>query len=585
MKKIYLFLIVLIFSAVGFNGCKDAFEDESVSSTSTTASEKRSVVEDDSDYIFDTDNATTIVCNTDAIEVSGSGVAVSGTVATINQAGTYIIQGALTNGQIIVDGPETELVKLVLNGVDINCSSSAPFYIKNCLRAIVMIADGTQNTLTDGTSKDDEDITSVFFSKCDLSFIAGEQATGVLTVNGNFGDAIKSKDGLIIKSGIINTNSPDDGIVGKDYLLVYDGTITVEATGDGLKGSDDGNGYIIINGGTLNITSTGSDAIQAESDVNISGGTLNLTTTGNIYATSKAFAPGNQTTSQTKTNSCKGIKAGLNISISGGTFNLATTDDAVHAGYTTTITGGTITASAGDDGIHSDYLLDIQGGNINITKSYEGLEASRIAISDGTVYIVSSDDGMNAAGSTYTDYDLTISGGLIHVYACGDGLDSNGNMTIAGGVTVVSQSGGGNSALDHGDSNAKFVISGGVICAMGASDMCTECIPSSSSQPCVYFTGSSLTSFAINDASGNNIMYCKANASFGFALFSAPQLTTGSNTVYSGGTASGSQYFENSNFYMPATYTDGTTIATYTQGSGTTVASGSVSGGGGRLNF
>ncbi len=90
---------------------------------------------------------------------------------------------------------------------------------------------------------------------------------------------------------------------------------------------------------------------------------------------------------------------------------------------------------------------------INITDSYEGLEAYDIEINGGTIKIVSSDDGLNAAGGdgsgnfnpggwgpgnmNTSSGILNISGGYIFVRAEGDGVDSNGNLNISGGTTII----------------------------------------------------------------------------------------------------------------------------------------------------
>ena len=69
-------------------------------------------------------------------------------------------------------------------------------------------------------------------------------------------------------------------------------------------------------------------------------------------------------------------------------------------------------------------------------------------ISDGTIDITASDDGLNAAGgndqsgmdgfggdmfSADEDAWITISGGTVTIDATGDGIDSNGDLTVSGG--------------------------------------------------------------------------------------------------------------------------------------------------------
>lgn len=74
-------------------------------------------------------------------------------------------------------------------------------------------------------------------------------------------------------------------------------------------------------------------------------------------------------------------------------------------------------------------------------------------ISDGTIDITASDEGLNAAGgndqsgmdgfggdmfSADEDAWITISGGTVTIDATGDGIDSNGDLTVSGGNIFVS---------------------------------------------------------------------------------------------------------------------------------------------------
>ena len=64
----------------------------------------------------------------------------------------------------------------------------------------------------------------------------------------------------------------DLGMIGKDDIVVNGGTITITSTGDGLKSTEDEDttlGYVTVNGGTINIIS-GADAIQGETTVTVS---------------------------------------------------------------------------------------------------------------------------------------------------------------------------------------------------------------------------------------------------------------------------------------------------------------------------
>lgn len=64
----------------------------------------------------------------------------------------------------------------------------------------------------------------------------------------------------------------------------------------------------------------------------------------------------------------------------------------VHANGNVTVSGGSFAITTGDDAV------TITDGTLDISKCYEGIEGQTIDISGGTIDIVSSGDGLNAAG-------------------------------------------------------------------------------------------------------------------------------------------------------------------------------------------
>lgn len=250
------------------------------------------------------------------------GVKVSGSTVTITEAGTYVLSGTLTDGQIIIDAGDEDDVRLVLENASITCTTTAPIYAKNADKVIISLPENTESTVTDtvtGTDGDDA-LTAVVFAKCDLSV----NGTGTLNVNANANDGITSKDKLKITGGVLNITSADDGLVGKDAVLIKDGTVHITASSNGIKStkSEADKGYVYIGGGTVNITAE-QDGIQAETSVLISAGEVNVTAGGGSangeQKTGNAMFGGTQNTTTDNTPSAKGIKAESALDITGGT--------------------------------------------------------------------------------------------------------------------------------------------------------------------------------------------------------------------------------------------------------------------------
>ncbi len=103
----------------------------------------------------------------------------------------YLLSGTLTDGEIIVDVGDEDDVTLILKGVDITNSDGAAIAVMNADDAVVLLADDSSNSLTDGAAysfPDDEtdEPNATLFSEADLT-IAGD---GELVVVGNYNDGI-----------------------------------------------------------------------------------------------------------------------------------------------------------------------------------------------------------------------------------------------------------------------------------------------------------------------------------------------------------------------------------------------------------
>jgi hypothetical protein len=549
--------------------------------------------EAEDDYTYDAGDAVQVDLEGSTIESDGAGVSIDGSRVTITEAGTYRFSGTLADGQIVVDTPAKETVKLVLGGVDIRSSNSAAIYVADAKKVVIILAEDTQNNLNDGQTyeyalPEDEEPNATIFSKADLA-IGG---TGSLKVTGNFNDAINSKDGLIIAGGTIQVSAVDDGLRGKDYLVVEGGNLLVEVQGDGMKSDNDEDaslGYILIEGGSLTIRADG-DGINAQTDVIIQAGEFTLTTGG-----------GNGQVVD-ETTSAKGIKAGTNINIDGGEFTIDSADDAIHSNTNVTITGGTFVLATGDDGIHADETLTIDKGDLQVKQSYEGIESAVITIHGGTINLKSSDDGINVAagrdgsgaiqgmggrdqperggggpgmdffGGSSDSNKLVITGGSIYVDGDGDGIDVNGAIEMTGGSVVINgPTQQMNGALDY---DSGFAMTGGFLVAAGSSGMAQT---PDQGRPSVLIYLSQMqaagTLIHVQNSAGADVLTFAPSKDYQSVAFSSAQLVDGEMyTVFVGGSSSG---IATSGLYEGGSYSGGTEETTFTMsGAGTTAGAG-----------
>jgi hypothetical protein len=536
----------------------------------------------------------------DSIQMDGTGATVDGSTVTITSAGTYSISGTLNDGQIRVDTDDQEKVSLILNGAFIHCSSSAPIYVINADKTVIDLAEGTSNSISDGSSyvfteAESDEPNAAIFSKDDLT-IKGD---GSLSVDANYNDGITSKDDLKISGGSITVNAVNDGIRGKDSVEVKGGYITVTAGDDGIQSNNDEDaekGIVSIEDGTIYIVA-GGNGIQAETTLSISGGDISVTSgggsSGTTYLNSRDNRGMQTTTPTSDTDSAKGLKAGVQLTITGGTIDIDSSDDAVHSNDGIAINGGDLALASGDDAIHADSALEINGGEIMITRCYEGLESAAITINAGEIHLVASDDGVNgvtdgessdmmmgrpgqnnfgASGSS----TLAINGGYLVIDAGGDGLDINGPITMTGGTVIINgPTNSGNGPLDY---TGSYSINGGTLIAAGSSGMAMA--PSSSSLQCsamlVYSASQTAgTIIHIETADGDEILTFKPSKTYQSVVFSSPELTLGSDyVVYSGGSTTGTA---KDGLYSGGTYTPGTEVTNF-EISGTVTTVGSSNG-------
>lgn len=535
--------------------------------------------EEDLDTSYDEDSATKITLGTTS-EVTGDGATVADQVVTITAAGTYVVSGTLTNGQLVVNVGKEDKVHLILDGVDITNTSGPAIDIEQGEKIITTLAPDSENTLADGGNYEladgETEPDATFYSKEDLVI----NGSGSLTVTGNYSNGIRSKDDLILISGTYNVTAQNNAIKGKDSVAIRGGDYTLTTTaGDGIQANnaeDAEKGYVAIDGGSFAITS-GQDAIQAETNLSLQNAQMTLQT-----------AEGAGSTNLDTEGSYKGLKAGGALVVASGNYELNTADDALHSDDTVAINGGTITAATGDDGIHGDNSVTINEGTVTISQSYEGIEASEIYFKGGEVNVTATDDGINAGGGSDTESTgqfgadsfagggpgrgdqaddskfIEVSGGVVQVSAEGDGVDSNGNITMTGGTLLVNGPvSGGNGALDY---NGTFVQSGGTLMAAGTSEMASN-ISDSSSQTAVdiYFNSnqSAGTLVTLTDSSGKLVAGFVPAKDFANLVISTPDLTQNEAlTLAVGGTAS--QVADNGLVAIDSTVEGASTLGTLT---------------------
>jgi hypothetical protein len=539
--------------------------------------------------VVDTSGATKIEFSASSATVDGDGAKAEGSDVTISKAGVYVLSGTCDDGRIVVDADQAEIT-LVFDGLDLTCSDSSAVFVYDAKLVTINVAAGSTNKLADGSSytyndsyssEVDEEPNACLYSKDDLLI----NGAGSLEITGNANNGITSKDTLEIRDANLTVTAANNGVNGKDSLYIDSATVTVDATGDALRSTNDTDetlGWICITNSTLDLTA-GEDGVQAETALAVASSDVSI------------VAGGGNSGSVAADGSAKGLKAGTTLTLASGTYSIDSADDAIHANGDVGVIAGTYAISTGDDGMHADGVMTVLDGDVDIAKSYEGIEGSDIEIAGGTIDIVSSDDGLNAAGGSDSsqtggpmggdsfmnpggmggsgagDYQMLITGGTVDVNAGGDGLDSNGSLTIEGGTVCVASTGNADWGLDAEtsieiDGGYVFVASAGNMTESASGDQASVLIGLSNAQK------GSIVEVTAGDASYVVELPIQATS----LLVSTPETVSGATVSASmGGTASGGEGYM---LLSGATYSGGSDLGSVTVSSGMTSLGSSAGG-------
>lgn len=421
------------------------------------------------------DASSTLITFTDSgasvASGSDSGVTIKGTAVKITAAGTYTFTGVCQNGSIVVKKGVTG-VTLILDGLTLTASATAPITCNKGSGVTIVAAEGTVNTLTDDKYNNDDVYTD------ETLYPDIENAV------------IKCKDGsnvTICGSGTINVNA-----FGKNG---------VKGGADLYEEDDDGNytdvllstASLTIGDVTLNVNASVNDGIKSDKELNILSGDITVSAADDAIKCDHVLNIGEADTAGptvTVPNAAEGIE-----------------------GATVNVYSGSVYVNASDDGINAANS-DIAERSADFSYNQYG----------GYVYVnVTNGDGIDSNGSA------TLAGGILEVYAPsqgdGDPIDTeygcafSGATVLAVGHAMMQQSYSGAYVAFGGS----FKTDGG----MGPGGM------GGSTGGSIVTAGQTVT---VTDASGNTVYTSISTAprAAAYVLFASPSVSSGSSYTLNG---------------------------------------------------
>lgn len=297
----------------------------------------------------------------------------------LQQEVNYTLTGTSSNGSLFMDG--SFKANFTLQNLALTNPSGAAIDIEDGKKIDITLV-GT-NSLTDGAGGAQN---ACFYINGHPEF----KGSGTLNIAGRTKHALSADEYMTLTSGSIHvTEAVGDGLHISQYFKMDGGSLSISSTGDGIdvgfkgvnKGTKDqytNNGFVFLNDGTINITTSGaaSKGLKADSTVSVNGATTVISTSGEaVYQavgsgdlssaaalkTGGAFLMTAGTLTLTSTGAGgKGINATGDITLSGGRLLVVTT-------------GATYTYSASLDtkphGIKTDGVITVSGGEAYVAAS------------------------------------------------------------------------------------------------------------------------------------------------------------------------------------------------------------------------
>lgn len=552
----------------------------------------------DGSFAISGDRAIGIVLNgLSVVNPSGAAISISGTEATtiqlvgnnnslsdgsVNAAGATVVSG----GDILFNGTGSLTVRgckkhgisgaktiKVFNGALVVAEAASDglhsegFIMEGGSLEIVSLGDGIDAgagtiDIRGGTVKVTSTEQDVKALKADGT-ITVDGGVVALTVSGAQSKGFSSKADVVFNGGVVDISTS--------------GATVLEASGSGYDPSYctavKTKGSIVVNNGTINITSAsscdGGKGLSADEDIIINNGTITIATAGNgATYTNEEGAKDSYTSCCIKCDgnmsivaghiTCRSSGTGGKGIASDGTLTIGSPDaddtdlilDVTTSGERFYVSGSGDNADyANPKAVKSEGNLTVHSGvvTINCTQKNEGGEGleskATLTIGGGVISISSYDDSINASDH------IEISGGTMYFVATGnDAVDSNGTLSISGGFIIANGARAPEGGFDCDQS--RFAITGGVIIGTGGSsstptsNACTQpsvvysnatagnalCIKNSDGDIILLYTLPTLTGSGGGGPGGGNGMTL---------LFSDPAFTTGSYTLQYGGSISG----------------------------------------------
>lgn len=373
----------------------------------------------------------------------------------------FVLSGSSSNGYFVIDSERK--FKVIMDGLTLTSKKELPPIRSFSGKAMSIELKG-KNTLTDSAN---DTCNAVLRSKGQIIF---SKSSGSLTVTAKQKRAIQSGDYIVIEGGTINVSSElGDCIRANDYFFMKSGSLTLNGGGLNVK-----NGYFVINDGKLQATSSLDDVkiIDVETEfVDEEGDTITDSQHGACYINGGdiTFELSGQGARFIKIDGDFTMRDGSVVgTLKGSSFyesgDGVTNTTAIKAGGTLSLMGGSCNLSATSKAVGARLI----GADVDVVI---GQRAKLVLKNDAPLfsYVTGTDKPKTKASSAIkadgkvilSDCDVTIicSATTDGAY----GIVSDGNVEVNEGAVVTIDCLSNDGIFIDEEMNGKMVCNGGFL--------------------------------------------------------------------------------------------------------------------------
>lgn len=348
-------------------------------------------------------------------------------VITIAQPGYYRFVGTLSCGSIVAEADGN--VRIILDGVRLTGKDGAPIRFYNKGQKVVTFAEEKENIVSAPASVSDsnqnrENPSCAIYSESELTL----NGKGTGEINGKKERAIVCRSTLKIKTVELEIRSKTDAVTAMNVVIKNTSLVIDSTAGSAIIAERYGfltkEGYVVISDSDVRAVSA-FDAISATDLVYVTGSDSFL---------SICSGNGSSSVLYDEIYSRKGIVSDGCVCIEEGGVYIDSLDDSIKCSGETLLSGGFLTASTKKTAVNS-VLTEIKGGRTEIARSSVGIKGCRLSLSDGSVKIISNENGINLSAINGNDSvcALVMKGGYVDVSTCGTCIKTDGKILVSGG--------------------------------------------------------------------------------------------------------------------------------------------------------